>query len=201
MYIKINLLPKSYYERKAAARLIPLFVLILALVVGGLFGYKVKVLDTEIAELNKKIEVAKDIQAKVNALNNEVEQKRSEVAFYTKRVDFMDAVMRFNQSIPSVFEKVAMWTYDKVQYTSLGTDGRSVTIQGRARSLDDIGRYILNLYKAGDVFTNISLSVAGLGSGSGTGTGMSMPGMPSTPSMPSMPSTPSMSGGSMVFTA
>lgn len=200
MYIKINLLPKSYYEKKAAQQLMALLLVILVLVVAGLFYYKMKVIDVEIADLNKKIEYANDIKAKVESLNAEVEARRAEVAYYTKRVDFMKSVLRFNNSIPSIFQDVAVWTYEKVQYTSISTDGSSVTISARARSLDDIGRYILNLYKAQGVFANINLSIDGFGSSSGSGMGggmmSSMPGMGTgMGSMPGMGASPMMGSG------
>lgn len=195
MYVKINLLPKSYYEKKSAKILSVILFVVLVAVVGGLFFYKMNVIDTKIDGLNKKIAYAQNIKKQVDGLNAEVEQRKADVAYYTKRVDFMNDVLRFNKSIPRIFEDVAMWTYDKVQYQSLGTDGSSVTIRGRSRSLDDIGRYILNLYQAQNIFTSVTLSIDGLGGGSGGGR-MGMPGMPGmSGGMPGMPGmSPSMPG-------
>ena len=197
MYVKINLLPKSYYEKRSAKILSAFLLVVLVAVVGGLFFYKINFIDTEIDDLNQKIAYAQDIKQKVDALNAEVEQKKADVAYYTKRVDFMKSVLRFNKSIPRIFEDVATWTYEKVQYQTLGTDGSSVTIRGRARSLDDVGRYILNLYKAQSVFNSVTLSIDGFGGGSGAGR-MGMPGGISSPMpgiTPGMPSPGGMPGG------
>ena len=192
MYVKINLLPKSYYEKRAAKILSAFLLVVFVAVVGGLFFYKIKFIDKEINELNQKIAYAQDIKQKVDALNAEVEQRKADVAYYTKRVDFMKSVLRFNKSIPKIFEDVAKWTYEKVQYQSLNTDGSSVTIRGRSRSLDDVGRYILNLYKAQSVFNSVTLSVDGFGGSSGVGR-MGMPGGMSSPMPGRAPGMPGMS--------
>ena len=190
MYVKINLLPKSYYETKAAKGLIWLFAAILiAMIIGGIF-WKIAI-DKQIAEVQNKIDIANGYKSQIDAINQEITNRQNEVAYYQIRVDAIQKVLDFNKTIHEPFDEVARWTYEKVQYTSLTINGTSVTIRGRARSLNDIARYILNLYQASDTFNpgTITLTVDGMGSGTGSSTTMGGPGgMPGSPSgMPGAP--------------
>ena len=199
MYVKINLLPKSYYETKAAKGLIWLFAAILiAMIIGGIF-WKIQI-DKQIAEVQQKIDVANGYKNQIDAINQEISNRQNEVAYYQIRVDAIQKVLDFNKTIHEPFDEVARWTYEKVQYTSLSINGTSVTIRGRARSLNDVARYILNLYQATDTFNpgSITLTVDGMGSGTGASGAMGgRPGMPGAPSgMSGAPGAPgAMPGG------
>lgn len=214
MYIKVNLLPKSYYEVKSAKKLVILFALLLVVLLVVSIFWKIKINESTSA-IQKKIDIANNYKKQIDAINLEISNRQAEVAYFQIRVDGIKKVLDFNKTIPGPFLEVAKWTYEKVQYTSLGINGSSVTIEARARSLDDIGRYILNLYKASDTFNpgSISLTIDGMGSGGGTGaSGMSgmpgmgggMPGMSGSSSMPgampgAMPSvTPNMTTPSAI---
>ncbi len=200
MYVKINLLPKSYYETKAAKGLIWLFAAILiAMIIGGIF-WKISI-DKQIAEVQNKIDVANQYKSQIDAIEAEITNRQNEVAYYQIRVDAIQKVLDFNKTIHEPFDEVARWTYEKVQYTSLSINGTSVTIRGRARSLNDVARYILNLYQASDTFNpgSITLTVDGMGSGTGTGSAMGgrpgMPGGAGTPGMPAGAGAPGMPAG------
>ena len=195
MYIKINLLPKSYYEVKSAKKLVVLFALLLVVLLVVSIFWKIKINEST-SQIQKKIDIANNYKKQIDAINLEISNRQAEVAYFQIRVDGIKKVLDFNKTIPGPFLEVAKWTYEKVQYTSLGINGSSVTIEARARSLDDIGRYILNLYKASDTFNpgSISLTIDGMGSGGGT----SASGMSGMPGMGGMPSgMPSMGGSSM----
>lgn len=195
MYIKINLLPKSYYEVKSAKKLVVLFALLLVVLLVVSIFWKIKINEST-SQIQKKIDIANNYKKQIDAINLEISNRQAEVAYFQIRVDGIKKVLDFNKTIPGPFLEVAKWTYEKVQYTSLGINGPSVTIEARARSLDDIGRYILNLYKASDTFNpgSISLTIDGMGSGGGT----SASGMSGMPGMGGMPSgMPSMGGSSM----
>jgi len=195
MYIKINLLPKSYYEVKSAKKLVILFALLLVVLLVVSIFWKIKINEST-SQIQKKIDIANNYKKQIDAINLEISNRQAEVAYFQIRVDGIKKVLDFNKTIPGPFLEVAKWTYEKVQYTSLGINGSSVTIEARARSLDDIGRYILNLYKASDTFNpgSISLTIDGMGSGGGT----SASGMSGMPGMGGMPSgMPGMGGSSM----
>lgn len=209
MYVKINLLPKSYYEARSARNLCILFAVILLVIIGiGIFWHIQ--INNQIKDLDKKIEIANGYKKQIDAIEGEISQRQQEVAYYQVRVDAIEGVLDFNKTIPAPFYEVAKWTYEKVQYTSLSITGSQVAIRGRARTINDIARYILNLYKAKDSFNpgTVSLSVDGMGSANPSGMGDNgMPGMPGsmpgmTGGMPGMPGTapagpsPAMAGGS-----
>lgn len=202
MYVKINLLPKSYYEAKSARNLCIIFAVILLTIIGVGIFWQIQI-NNQIRDLDKKIEIANGYKKQIDAIEGEISQRQQEVAYYQVRVDAIEGVLDFNKTIPAPFYEVAKWTYEKVQYTSLSISGSQVAIRGRARTINDIARYILNLYKAKDSFNpgTISLSVDGMGSANPSGMGDNgMPGMPG--SMPGMPGatpaapSPAMAGGS-----
>lgn len=206
MYVKINLLPKSYYEAKSARQLCILFGIIALLLIGAGIFWQMKI-NQQVKDLEEKIAIANGFKQQIDAIESEIAQRQQEVAYYQVRVDAIEGVLDFNKTIPAPFFEVAKWTYEKVQYTSLSISGTNVAIRGRARSLNDIARYILNLYKAKDTFNpgTISLAIDGMGSSSPTGMpgGMpgSMPGM--SGGMPGMPGGPAgpMPGGSQTSAA
>lgn len=205
MYVKINLLPKSYYEAKSARQLCVVFGIIALLLIGAGIFWQMKI-NQQVKDLEQKIAIANGFKQQIDAIESEISQRQQEVAYYQVRVDAIEGVLDFNKTIPAPFYEVAKWTYEKVQYTSLSISGTNVAIRGRARSLNDIARYILNLYKAKDTFNpgTISLAIDGMGSANPTG----MPGMPGgmpgmSGGMPGMPGGPTgpMPGGSQTSAA
>ena len=196
MYVKINLLPKSYYEAKQAKQLIVLFAVIFAVVIAAGIFWQIQI-NKQVKELEEKISIAQGFKSQIDQIEGEIAQRQQEVAYYQVRVDAINGVLDFNKTIPAPFYEVAKWTYEKVQYTSLSIAGTNVSIRGRARSLNDIARYILNLYKATDTFNagSISLAVDGMGSSNPTGMPGDMPGMGGSGPMPGMP------GGSQMSAA
>jgi Tfp pilus assembly protein PilN len=156
--IKINLLPASINERRIVKNTAILFgVLVVAVVaVGMLYTYLF---------LIPKVQAEEELAVRTEALEQEVlgiEKQRDEwkakIPPIRQKLDFINNVLDYNQRFPKLYEDVARWTYEKIAYTDMTSDGIQVSMSARARSLDDVGRFLLNMYQATDLFTEVVIS-------------------------------------------
>lgn len=191
--IKINLLPRTINE-KAVIRntAIAFAVVLIAIVVGGL-TYASK-LGKDVSDREAAAVTAEQWQKKVEDIQKQASDQKSSVKPIQDKLDFINAVLKFNGVYPKLYSDVAKWTYEKVMYTGMACDGTQLIISARTKNLDYLGRYLLNMYRATDLFTEVTISgVPGYGKDSqsltNAGFGGSAAGaaLPATP-MPSMPS-------------
>jgi len=187
--IKINLLPKTINQKVILRNTALAFAGgLVAIIVGGVvFGLSLKAKAD--AELTEALRVEAQ-QARVQGLQSAAASVLGKVAALDAKLKFMDAVLKYNEEYPKLYADVAKWTYKNVQYTSMTSDGARVTMTATVKNLDDLGRYMLNMYQARNLFTQVSIdSVQGGGLAQGSAGGA--PGMPGgpmyTPATPSGP--------------
>lgn len=183
--IKINLLPRTINEKKIIRNTAILFgILLVAIIVGGITFTRVK-LAPEIDKWSMKADAAEAIQTEVTKIEGERDAELAKLPPIKAKSDFINNVHQYNTEYPKLYEEIAKWTYDKVCYVALVCDGTQVAIKARVKSLDDLGRFLLNMYRATDLFTEVAISgVPGYQSSQQNSGGVMSMDMP-TPGMPS----------------
>lgn len=157
--IKINLLPKTLAEKALIRNTAILFgVLLLVLIAAGV-GYSMK-LQRDVEDMEAQAAAAEQLQQQVKAIQDYTTQLKASVQTDREKLDFIRNVLKYNLEFPKLYEKIAMWTYNKVVLTGLESDGQGVTLRARVRTIDDLGRYLLNMYQATDLFTQVQITSA-----------------------------------------
>ncbi|MFQ3548902.1 MAG: hypothetical protein SNJ70_04060 [Armatimonadota bacterium] len=155
--LKINLLPKTINEIQQKRNLLFLMLgLLVAVVAGGLTYWYI--LSNQVTAKEQEAAEVEAWEARVKAIIAEKDEVVASIAPIQKKVDFINKVLEYNLKFPELYEEVAKWTYEKVQYDSMSSDGTNLNMTGRVKNLDDLGRYILNMYRATDLFTEVQVS-------------------------------------------
>ena len=166
--IKINLLPKSINEKAIVRKIAILMGVLLLLVLGGGMGYSFKLA----GDVQREEQLASETEAYEQRVKNIQSQTASIVAEtgpIQAKLDFINNVLKYNEEYPKLYEQVSRWIYEKVVLVAISSDGAQVTLQAKVKSLEDLGRFLLNMYQATDVFTEVSVTQAnGFASGSDT---------------------------------
>jgi len=173
--IKINLLPKSINEKKIVKNTAIAFgVLIVAIIAIGI-AYTQMVLVPQVQAEELLATQTEALKKEVEGIESETKAIQDQTAPIKTKLTFINSVLDYNTKYPKLYEEIAKWTYEKIMLTGLTCDGTQVAMSARARSLDDLGRYLLNMYRATDLFTEVTITgVPGYPSG-GTTTGMPAP--------------------------
>lgn len=180
--IKINLLPRIINEKKAVRNTAILFGVLLVATIAAGMTYNSR-LHAAVMDMEQQASAAEAWKQRVEAIKTETTNVQGQTKPIQQKVDFITAVLDYNGKYPKLFEEIAKWTYEKVQYTSMQSDGKVVRMQMRVKTLDDLGRYLLNMYRATDLFTSVTISsLPGYprdgSAGAPSPSGMPMPGIP-----------------------
>ncbi|MCE5315705.1 MAG: hypothetical protein ABFD49_07920 [Armatimonadota bacterium] len=155
--IKINLLPRTINEKAVIRNTALVFVaLLVAIAVGG-FTYASN-LGKQVAQKEADAQAAEAWQARVEGIQKQAQEQTASIQPIKSKLDFINSVLKFNEEYPKLYAQVAKWTYDKVMYTALACDGTQVVLTARTKNLDYLGRYLLNMYRATDLFTEVTIS-------------------------------------------
>ncbi len=169
--IKINLLPKIVNEKRAVRLTAMALAVLLAAVLAIGLSYSMK-LRGDVAAMEQQASIAEENQRRVEAIQKQASDLKSSITPIKEKLDFINDVLDYNTKFPALYEQVAKWTYDKVCYDTMQSDGTIVQMTARVKSLDDLGRYLLNMYKASDLFTSVDISgVPGYGVAASNGPG------------------------------
>jgi hypothetical protein len=190
--IKINLLPRTINEKAIIRNTALAFVvLLIAIVVGGL-TYAGN-LSKQVAQKEAEAQAVEAWEKRVEGIKKQAQDQLASIKPIKDKLDFINGVLKFNQEYPKLYADVAKWTYANVMYTGLVCDGTQVVITARTKNLDNLGRYLLNMYRATDLFTEVIISgVPGYGQGAQASMlGGAMPSGMSGMQMPTMPQVPS----------
>ncbi|MGI6294898.1 MAG: PilN domain-containing protein [Armatimonadota bacterium] len=171
--IKINLLPRTINEKAVVRNTAIMFggLIVLVALVGVLY--------TQLF-LIPQVRAEEDLATQTEALEQEVLGIEKEVAEWRtnkippvqKKLTFINDVIAYNQKYPQLYEEIAKWTYEKISYVALASNGTEVNMVARAKNLEDLGRFLLNMYRAQDLFTEVAISgVPGYPMGSADGGG------------------------------
>lgn len=162
--IKINLLPKTINQKVILHNTMLAFgVALIVIIIGGIaYGSSIK---SQVEQKQTEAVAAEAFKAKVEAIQKQGTDLLASIGPMKKKLDFINSVLEYNKKYPALYAEVARWTYKNVEYTSLLCNGMKVDITGKAKNLDEFGRYLLNLYRAGDLYSEVSVVSAGQLSG------------------------------------
>ncbi len=157
--IKINLLPRTINQRAAVRNTAIMFggLIVLVALVGVLY--------TQLY-LIPKVRAREDLATRTEALEQEVLAIESAVADWRnnkippvqKKLKFIEDVLDYNLKYPQLYEEIAKWTYEKISYMGLTSNGTEVNMVARAKNIEDIGRFLLNMYRAESLFSEVQIS-------------------------------------------
>jgi Tfp pilus assembly protein PilN len=155
--LKINLLPSYIYEgRNKMIALVGMIVLVLAVTAGMLYWNvqeknKANALQIQVDAMEANAKQVSDLQAQVTAEQGRIPDVQG-------KVKFIEDLRAYNLGYPALYEKVARYTYSRVNYTSMQISSGQLKIKAHARSLGDCGRYLLNMYRGTDLFKSVTIS-------------------------------------------
>jgi Tfp pilus assembly protein PilN len=154
--LKINLLPAYIYAKRKVRRVAFVFGVLFLGVVAGLLAWWM-MLGNQEARL--KVELAEmDQRAKeVEALEQQVKAEEAKIPPIQSKVTFIEDVLAYNLEFPKIYEELARYTYSRIMYQSVDASTSQLTIRARARSVGDCGRYLLNMYRAGHLFSGVTI--------------------------------------------
>ncbi len=156
--MKINLLPRTINERKIVRNTAILFgVLVIAVAAIGI-AYTQMFLVPQVQAEQDLATRTETLQHEVEGIEAEAKSWQDKIVPVKSKLDFITSVLAYNLKYPKLYEDVAKWTYEKISYTGLTCDGTQMSMSARARSLDDLGRFLLNMYQATDLFTEVTIS-------------------------------------------
>jgi len=165
--IKINLLPRTINQRRIVRNTAILLGCILALVIAVGVGYGFK-LKGDVAREEELATATEAWKAKVEGIQKQAMQVKVQTKPIQQKLDFINHVLDYNLQYPKLYEQIAKWTYEKVSLSGLQCDGLAVVLQAHVSTLDDLGRYLLNMYRAVDLFSEVTISgIPGYGQAGG----------------------------------
>lgn len=155
--LKINLLPPYIFERRKVRQTAFLFGLIVVLAFGGMVGW-IFMLSRKEADLKARFAVMDAAAKQVLALEDTIKAEEAKIPPIKDRMDYFKAVTAYNEKFPAVYEELVKYTYERVLYRSITPSNSQLTIAAHAKSLGDCGRYLLNIYRARHLFSNVTIS-------------------------------------------
>lgn len=156
--MKINLLPRTINERKIVRNTAILFgVLVIAIVAMGI-AYTQMFLVPEVQKEQDLATQTEQLKSEVEGIEKEASDWQGKISPIKTKLDFINSVLAYNLKYPKLYEDLAKWTYERISYTGLTCDGTQISMGARAKSLDDLGRFLLNMYQATDLFTSVTIT-------------------------------------------
>lgn len=161
--LKVNLLPKSFGEKKRVRNIALLMGIVLLFIVGGFFGWFNSV-NGQISEAGDEIRALEPDCQEVDRLSASKAQIDGQNAALKAKVDFIDAVLVYNDDYPELLELVDDWIYANVQVTSIGLGGAGggnydqVALECYTDSLDSFTRQFNFILDSGECFSAPTVS-------------------------------------------
>lgn len=155
--LKINLLPPYIFERRKVRQTAFLFGLIFMVTFGGMVAWWYTLGKKE-ARLKDELVVMKANADQVLQLETTIKAEQAKIPPIKDRMDYFAAIREYNGKFPVLYEELAKYTYERVLYRSIQPSNNSLTIQAHAKSIGDAGRYLLNMYRARHLFSDVRMS-------------------------------------------
>ena len=155
--LKINLLP-AYVRQKAALKKAIGLCTAAVVIVGAVMGYWIYSLNEEKKQLNEDTIKMETEMRLVEKLRAQVKAEQAKIPPIQNKINFFEGIKNYNLQLPALYEEVSRYTYNRVELSSMSASGNRVTMQAHARTLGDFGRYLLNMYHATNLYSNVSVS-------------------------------------------
>ncbi len=154
--LKVNLLPSSYRQRRLVRRTLLMFVVLLAVLVGGLMKYnaglvaEAETLTTKKAALEKK-------SSDISAIEGQAASVRAEIQPIKDRVKFFDQMLAVPEKWCAIIDNAVKYTYSGVELRAMNISGTSLTMQGHTPNMRVAARYLLNALR-NKYWTNVTIN-------------------------------------------
>lgn len=97
--------------------------------------------------------------ARVTAMEGQVASEKGSISSIKAKTDYIEAVLNYDVQAVKLYEDLARFTYSRIVYKSVTpSSGSQLAIQAHARTLGDCGRYLLNMYRATDLFSSVTIT-------------------------------------------
>lgn len=171
--LKIDLLPRHFAIARTNRKLIILAILVLIGIVGFWF-FKLNSINTQMAETEEKLAVAKKIADEVRELESNISEKQGLLDPIQGKVDFVKQADESGGQFWDRFHAINEYIWSEAQMTDFAISGSNqveftVTVRGTL----GVGRFLLNLLRC-PAITNITYSgmpggAGAVGAGGGAG--------------------------------
>ena len=155
--IKINLLPSYVLERQVVRRLAMIFAVLLAFVIVASVAWRLQ-RGMALASLQNQLAITKITENLVISNETRAKEELAKIDPINTKVKFIEDVMNYNMKAPALYDELSRYTYEKVRYRSIALSETQMEIEAYAPSISDAGRYLLNLYRANDLFSQVTMS-------------------------------------------
>ena len=159
--LTINLIPKSFYERRIVRQLFFSFIGLWVLIAAGMVAMTLMT-QAKIDKANADLQAVEPIAQQVESLQKQASDKRSEVAPIMAKVKYINDVMAYNTAMIPILQEVIRYTYKTITYTSIQPSGNTLTIQGWCPSTVDARRSLMGLYRATPLLVRYILWCSGI---------------------------------------
>jgi hypothetical protein len=154
---KVNLLPDYIWEgkRRRQTWILVFAGLLLELAALGFFVMSEK------ANLNDLTATKDELETKANdvtKIEDNAKNIASTIQPITDKTKFIEDVLNYDKRFPALFERTNMYTSSRVGYRQMQPAQTVLNLSAYARNVSDIGRYLLNIQRAKDVFTTVSIT-------------------------------------------
>ncbi len=163
--LRINLLPAYIGEKKKTRLAVVGASLLVAAVAGGsLFAWNHQ---KQLVETRETEATAKETEATaVTQLQTDATGIRSAIKPITDKRDFIDAVLFYNKLRPRIYRRVARYTTNNVEFSSMNVSGQALAVSAFAKKTSDVGRFLITMFGNPDLS---AVSVTGVPGWSGPG--------------------------------
>lgn len=155
--LKINLLPPYIFERRKVKQAAFLFGLLFVATFCGMVTWWY-MLGKKEANLKEELAIMKANADQVLAIENTIKAEEGKIPPIKERLEYFAAIREYNGKFPALYEELARYTYERILYRSIQPSNNSLTINAHAKSIGDCGRYLLNMYRARHLFSDVKIS-------------------------------------------
>ena len=143
--LRINLLPSTVAQRRLSKRLWVTFgaLLIPCVLLPLLYSAK---LNADLTKQQQDADTAVAGKAVTDGLRATAASTLAEIKPIQDKVDFVDAVHKYNASLVRIYYTLAQYTDSKVNYFDATYSGSTMTVHAYAPSIAEVGRYLQRMY-------------------------------------------------------
>lgn len=142
--LKLNLLPAYLAERRKTLGMTRWMLLLIGVVLGIMIPYVLSV-QAKVAVAQDKYDEAHQKAEKVRALEQEIEEIENQHQPYERWVNWMRQVEQQGPRAVRMLEEINKWLFKEIEVQQMAIRGEAITFDGRARNLDAMKRFYLQM--------------------------------------------------------
>lgn len=154
--IRIDLLPGYVAKRRLTVQLMFVFCLLFIAVTGGSLAYNYMYLVPQAETQEGLANTAQGLRTQIDGVNAKTQEITAQAGPVQQRLDFVNAVQAYNRAWPALYNQLAKYTDTKLVYSSAQVSGDSMTINAYTPSIEEVGRYLEEIYKEPD-FSSVTI--------------------------------------------